>query len=118
MLFRSRLLLPVQMVLLAVVLPGREPPAANLGTFVDQHCLDCHDSSDHRGGLSLEGLDYLHPQANPEVWERVLRKLEHRLMPPVGKPRPDEGSYVHMTSLLTDKLDRAAAAHPQPGRTD
>ncbi len=118
MLFRPRALFPLQMAMLAVVMPGREPKFASLGVFVDQHCLDCHDAGDKRGGLSLEGLDYSHPQANPEVWERVLRKLEHRLMPPVGKSRPGEDTYEHMTGYLTGKLDRAAAAHPQPGRTD
>ncbi|MES1168911.1 MAG: DUF1587 domain-containing protein, partial [Oleiharenicola lentus] len=101
-----------------MVLSGKEPKPADLGAFVDQHCLDCHDTWHTRGDLSLEGLDYSRPGANPEVWERVLRKLDHRLMPPVDKSRPDEGSYRHMTGYLTAELDRAAAVHPQPGRTD
>jgi len=116
--FRSGVQFPLSMAVLAVVMPGREPVRADLGAFVDEHCLDCHDSGHSRSDLSLEGLDYSRPGTNPEVWERVLRKLEHRLMPPVDKSRPDEGSYRHMTGYLTAELDRAAAAHPQPGRTD
>ena len=116
--FRPCALFSLFLTILAVAVAGREPERADLGAFVDQHCLDCHDSGHARGDLSLEGLDYAHPGTNPVVWERVLRKLDHHLMPPVGKSRPDEGTYRHMTGYLTAELDRAAAAHPQPGRTD
>lgn len=89
-----------------------------MATFVDQHCLDCHYSGRIRGDLSLENLDYTRPDTRPEVWERVLRKLEHRQMPPVGEPRPGEADYQAITAQLSGELDRAAAAQPRPGRTD
>jgi hypothetical protein len=40
------------------------------------------------------------------------------MMPPAGVPRPDESSYDTIVSSLETSLDRAAAAHPNPGRTD
>jgi hypothetical protein len=102
------------------LIPGLAGTAvvSDLATFVDQNCLDCHYSGRSRGNLSLEGLDFTRPAERPEVWERVLRKLEHRQMPPVGEPRPDETDYRAITARLTGELDRAAAAHPRPGRTD
>lgn len=116
--FRFRVLLPWPMAVLVAALPGGEAEPADLGAFVDRHCLDCHDADDPRGKLSLAGLDYARPGANPEVWEKVLRKLDHRLMPPVGKARPDDATYRHVSEQLTAALDRAAARHPQPGRID
>jgi len=90
----------------------------DLATLVDDHCVDCHNADRKRGNLSLEGLDFTKPSAQPEVWERVLRKLEHRQMPPVEKERPDEATYRDVTAFLAAELDRAAAAHPRPGRTE
>ena len=54
---------------------------------------------------------------HPAVWEKVVRKLRARQMPPVGKPRPNEASYEAIVAYLEGSLDRAAAAHPNPGRT-
>ena len=39
-------------------------------------------------------------------------------MPPAGVPRPDEATYDALVSYLETSLDRAAADHPNPGRTD
>src|SRR5437867_3876333 len=55
---------------------------------------------------------------HPEVWEKVVRKLRVRYMPPAGMPRPDERTYDDVVSSLETSLDRAAAAKPNPGRTD
>ena len=39
-------------------------------------------------------------------------------MPPAGMPRPDDAGYGRLVSRLETELDRAAAAKPDPGRTD
>jgi hypothetical protein len=39
-------------------------------------------------------------------------------MPPAGLPRPDERAYDALASSLAASLDSAAAARPNPGRTD
>src|SRR4029077_18409321 len=41
-----------------------------------------------------------------------------RSMPPAGLPRPDESTYQALIAQLETSLDRAAAAHPNPGRSD
>ena len=38
-------------------------------------------------------------------------------MPPIGKERPDDATYDAVIASLETSLDRAAAAHPNPGRT-
>lgn len=89
-----------------------------VGAMVASHCLDCHDRSIAKGNLSLEGLDPKNPAAHAAVWEKVLKKLDHRQMPPVGEDRPGTDDYRRVVAVLQTDLDRAAAAAPNPGRTD
>jgi mono/diheme cytochrome c family protein len=85
---------------------------------IQRYCVTCHNERNkaQAQGLSLEGADVSHPGAAPEVWERALRKLRTRSMPPQGMPRPDEATYKSLVSWLETDLDRTAAAHPNPGR--
>ena len=55
---------------------------------------------------------------HPEAWEKVVRKLVARQMPPAEALRPEERTYDAVVSALEASLDRAAAEHPDPGRTD
>ncbi|MBL8215563.1 MAG: DUF1592 domain-containing protein [Bryobacterales bacterium] len=83
-----------------------------------QYCYGCHNSKGKQGNLALDALHDKAIADNPEVWEKVLRKVRARHMPPVGLPRPNEATYNTMVSALEGALDQAAAAHPNPGRTD
>lgn len=89
-----------------------------IASLVDAYCLDCHDSATTKGELSLEAVDLAKPQRHPDIWERVVRKLDHRQMPPIGEARPDEAEYNRVVSILKSALDRGAAEMPNPGRTD
>jgi hypothetical protein len=94
---------------------GLEPAAVN--RFVSQYCVHCHNSDTKKAGLDLDALSGRHIEAHPEAWEKVVRKLAARQMPPLGKPRPDERTYESFVAGLEADLDRAAAARPDPGRT-
>jgi len=85
--------------------------------LVTDYCLDCHDNNTHEAGLSLEAMVSGDVGAHADVWEKVVKKLRTRQMPPVGEQRPDEATYDAAVSSLETSLDRAAAAHPNPGRT-
>src|SRR5207245_6673246 len=67
-------------------------------------------------GLVIDPLGVAHASANPELWEKVIRKLRTRVMPPAGLPRPDEATVDSVASSLEAELDRAAATRPVPGR--
>src|SRR5712691_4894471 len=86
--------------------------------LVNQYCVGCHNEKLKTGGLELNTVNVDHVEQSPEVWEKVLRKIRARYMPPYGLPRPDEGTYESFTSYLETSLDRAAAAKPNPGRTE
>jgi hypothetical protein len=100
--------------------PSPEAPfgAQGLTQFIETHCLDCHDGGTKEGGLALDRFDAAPVGQNSEVWEKVVRKLTARHMPPKDAPRPDEESYRAAIAWLEESLDRAAAEHPRPGRTE
>ncbi|HWA23618.1 MAG TPA: DUF1592 domain-containing protein [Caulobacterales bacterium] len=89
------------------------PPAAPL---IDQYCLGCHNDRLRTAGLSLAALDVGHVANDAATWEKVVRKLRTGAMPPVGARRPDRAAALEFVSAITARLDRAAAANPDPGR--
>ena len=97
---------------------GQVSPASRQRALLNQYCVTCHNQRLKTGGLALDTLDVSDVSARPEVWEKVVRKLRGGVMPPVGLPRPDAPSYDGLIGWLEDGLDRAAAARPNPGRTE
>jgi hypothetical protein len=97
--------------------PGAGLDRAAIQKFVTHHCTRCHDGDTKKAGLDLDALRAEDLAAHPEAWEKVVRKLTARQMPPIGKPRPDERTYDSMVAALEAELDRVAAAHLDPGRT-
>ena len=85
---------------------------------VDRYCVSCHNSRTKAGGLALDALDVSRVTGDPASWEKVVRKLRGRMMPPAGMPRPDEATYESLATSLESALDAAASARPNPGRTD
>jgi uncharacterized protein DUF1592/uncharacterized protein DUF1588/uncharacterized protein DUF1585/uncharacterized protein DUF1587/uncharacterized protein DUF1595/cbb3-type cytochrome c oxidase subunit III len=86
--------------------------------LINQYCLGCHNDKAKVAGLDLTTSNVDNVESNPDLWEKVLRKVRARYMPPAGLPRPDETKYNAMVSYLETSLDRLVAAHPDPGRTD
>ena len=92
--------------------PTPEEIAAEHRETIDHYCLDCHNEIDREGGLVLEARDLGQLAADAEIWEKVVRKLRGRLMPPPGGPRPDGETVEELVSYLETSLDAAANEHP------
>jgi mono/diheme cytochrome c family protein len=113
-----------------VAAAGQNPPATGAsGTpaagaadahraVVNRYCVSCHNQRLKTGGLALDALNLSNAAADAEVWEKVIRKLRTNAMPPAGMPRPDPATYAAITTYLESEIDRAAAARPNPGRTE
>ena len=84
---------------------------------VNRYCVACHGAASPVAGLDLESLVGTRPGERPEIWEKVIRKLRGRQMPPPGVPRPDEGTYDATAAAISSDLDSFASEHPNPGRS-
>ena len=108
-----------------------EANAASVEATLNRYCVTCHNERIVNGrgtapsmlvsqlrtaGVALDALDANHVSGDSDDWERVIRKLEARTMPPVGRPRPDEATYGEVIAWLEAELDRAAVNAPNPGR--
>jgi hypothetical protein len=83
---------------------------------LDKYCITCHNERLKVAGLMLDKADSDHMGSNPQLWEKVLRKLRAREMPPPTSPHPDEATYTAISAHIEKMLDDAAAASPNPGR--
>jgi hypothetical protein len=95
--------------------PGAAPatPARDL---VTTYCVACHNERLKTANLQLDRADAERVSNSAETWEKVVVKLRSRAMPPAGRRRPDNATYDAVAGWLETELDRAAAAHPNPGR--
>ena len=90
--------------------------AADYAQVVARYCATCHNARLRTAGLAFDPDSLSSVGDHPEIWEKVVRKLRTRAMPPVGLPRPDAATYDGMAEWLEARLDAAAAARPNPGR--
>ncbi len=119
----------------ASLAPREQPPATGVGdalrpayqngapastsdtrqALLKSYCITCHNERLKTANLALDALDLNNVGADAPVWEKVVRKLRAGVMPPAGRPRPDEATHDAFVAWLEGELDRAAAAHPEPG---
>src|SRR5688572_28637087 len=106
----------IALILFSLANHGAESHSAR--EVVQKYCYDCHDGETKKGELNLEALEGRDFARDTEVWEKVVRKMNARQMPPIGKRRPDEQTYKSTIEHLASDLDRAAEKAPNPGRTE
>ena len=99
------------------LVPAAPSTAAPYRAVLDQYCVTCHNGTLLTAGLALDTADVETPSSAPDVWERVIRKLRTRTMPPGSRPRPDESSYEAIAGYLEQAIDRGTGATLNPGRT-
>jgi hypothetical protein len=86
--------------------------------FLDRYCATCHNERLKSGGLNLVKADVSRPGAQPELWEKVVRKLRTGVMPPPNMPQPSGADRSAILTWLETALDAASAAKLNPGRTE
>src|SRR5258708_3164072 len=90
--------------------------AATHRATLDQYCVGCHGGPTPFAGLNLQPLNTGDLAANGIIWEKMLRKLRNREMPPAGMPRPDAATYEAIVKYIETGRDRLAETRPNPGR--
>jgi hypothetical protein len=91
-------------------------PAAPDRTFLDRYCVSCHGGARRLGGVDLRGLAAPASGGDLALWERVIRQVRARVMPPAGATRPDAAAVDRFARTVEGAVDAAAGAAPRPGR--
>ena len=89
--------------------------AAHANELVSDYCSGCHHDGKKSGGVSLETFDVAKVTSDPDLGERMIKKLRTGLMPPPNSKRPDADEAKVMVESMEQRLDRAAALKPNPG---
>lgn len=100
----------------SIIIGGPAVPTES--ATITRYCVGCHNSKAKVAALTLDTVSAESVSQHPDVWEKVVRKLSARYMPPAGFPRPDEQAYTALVTSLATSLDSAAKVKPDPGRTD
>jgi mono/diheme cytochrome c family protein len=90
------------------------PPAAAATTAgsseqakatIGAYCTTCHSSQAKIGGLALDNLNVDAVANDAAIWEKAVRKLRGRLMPPPGAKQPEQKEVDSLIGYLETKLD-------------
>jgi len=93
----------------AILSPSElEAQAETQWALLSEYCVDCHNLDDYSGGLAFDLLDHNAISADAEVWEKVVRKLRGRMMPPPGQEKPANQQINQFVAWLEVNLDQPA----------
>ena len=92
------------------------PPVSAPRDVIATYCTSCHNQRLRTAGLTLDSISVDDVAGSAEIWEKVVRKVRGGLMPPAGARQPDAPTRDAFVTSIEAELDRAWAAHPNPGR--
>jgi len=85
--------------------------------FLQQYCTDCHGGEEPEAKLGLDGYDASGKvQTDFAVWEKVLRMVQDRQMPPADMPQPDDEEVLQIIEAIQVELETYDCSQPQPFR--
>jgi mono/diheme cytochrome c family protein len=99
----------------------RQTPAAGSGAAeqakktLDTYCVGCHNTRVKAGGFAFDGLTLDAVHQNADIWEKSVRKLRGRLMPPPSSRQPSQAEIDAFVAWMETKLDAEATAGPTAG---
>lgn len=85
--------------------PAQDSGEAQIAT-IKQYCIGCHNDKAKIGGVSFQDVTPASVAANPELFEKAVRKLRGRVMPPPGAKQPDGQAIDSLVAYLQDSLDK------------
>src|SRR6266853_5060992 len=85
---------------------GAVAGSAQLAT-INQYCVGCHNDRAKTACFSFEGLKPENIGERADLFEKAVRKLRGRVMPPPGSKQPDAKDIDSLVSWLETSLDHA-----------
>src|SRR6202166_3177004 len=78
---------------------------------IQTYCFGCHNEFVKAGNLFLNQLSADSVPEHPEIFEKAVRKLRGRQMPPPGAPQPSQQQVDALIGWLESTLDQSGKAH-------
>src|SRR5712671_1511043 len=78
---------------------------------IQNYCFGCHNPGVKAGNLFLSELNEVSVPAHPEIFEKAIRKLRGRQMPPPGNLQPSQKEVDQLIGWLESTLDESSKAH-------
>src|SRR6266852_1042129 len=78
---------------------------------IQTYCFGCHNKFVRAGNLFLDELSAEAVPAHPEIFEKAVRKLRGRQMPPPGNLQPSQKEIDALIGWLESTLDESSKAH-------
>src|SRR6185369_15173079 len=91
--------------------------SSDIRPVLSEYCFSCHNNDKHKGDVTLDKFtDEASVAADRATWEKVLKNLRSRAMPPENKPQPSEAQRELVAGWLDSKLFYVDCKNPDPGR--
>src|SRR5882672_3389114 len=78
---------------------------------IQTYCFGCHNEFVRAGNLLLDKLGAESVPKHPEIFEKAVRKLRGRQMPPPGTPQPSQQEVDALVGWLESTLDESSKTH-------
>src|SRR5215831_14680649 len=78
---------------------------------IQLYCFGCHNEGVGAGNLLLDRLGAESVPQHPEIFEKAVRKLRGRQMPPPGITQPSQQEVDALIGWLESTLDESSKAH-------
>src|SRR5258706_3326252 len=80
-------------------------------SVIQTYCFGCHNPGVRPGNLLLSELNADSVPQHPEIFEKAVRKLRGRQMPPPGNLQPSQKEIDALIGWLESTLDESSKAH-------
>ena len=80
--------------------------AAPASTFLQTHCVKCHNAALHKGDVRLDQLDLRVIGETHELWEDVVHNIQRGNMPPEGVKQPSADERQAFLSVAIEELTK------------
>lgn len=88
---------------------------ARIVPFFRQFCVECHNAEDAEADLNLlRYQESSNVQEEFALWERMLRVIQEREMPPADQPQPDAETVARVSAAIRSELESFDCSGPQP----
>ena len=80
----------------------------NIKTFLEDHCVKCHNVKKTKGGTRLDNVDFtIRNEAEAQHWKDILDVMNIGEMPPEDEPQPSVKENRAFIGNLTESLEEA-----------